>query len=102
MRQEQLKVLARRADERWGASLPRIGEGEGLRGMGEVEVREVKERAVPETGEGPNSGEERKVAATDKQTLKEGEDPWKQARGGPSEEWQPNAWDASRVTPARR
>jgi NADH dehydrogenase [ubiquinone] 1 alpha subcomplex assembly factor 2 len=29
------------------------------------------------------------------------EDPWKQARGGPSEEWQPAAWDGN-IQPAKR
>jgi NADH dehydrogenase [ubiquinone] 1 alpha subcomplex assembly factor 2 len=35
-------------------------------------------------------------------TTKENtEDPWKKARGGPSEEWQPEAWDPNALT-ARR
>jgi NADH dehydrogenase [ubiquinone] 1 alpha subcomplex assembly factor 2 len=35
-------------------------------------------------------------------TMKENkEDPWKKARGGPSEEWQPEAWDPNALT-ARR
>jgi NADH dehydrogenase [ubiquinone] 1 alpha subcomplex assembly factor 2 len=29
------------------------------------------------------------------------EDPWKKARGGPSEEWQPEAWDGS-IAPTKR
>jgi len=32
---------------------------------------------------------------------KEREDPWKQARGGPSEEWQPKAWEGN-ITARRR
>lgn len=36
------------------------------------------------------------------QAIKENkEDPWKKARGGPSEEWQPEAWDPSLLA-ARR
>ncbi len=31
----------------------------------------------------------------------EPDDPWKQARGGPSEEWQPTSWEGS-VAPRRR
>jgi len=33
---------------------------------------------------------------------KEKDDPWKQARGGPSEEWQPEAWDGNMAAPKRR
>jgi NADH dehydrogenase [ubiquinone] 1 alpha subcomplex assembly factor 2 len=32
---------------------------------------------------------------------KPAEDPWKQARGGPSEGWQPRAWDGNLATPKR-
>jgi len=34
-------------------------------------------------------------------TAKEREDPWKQARGGPSEQWQPAQWDGHAAS-ARR
>jgi len=33
--------------------------------------------------------------------AKKEEDPWKQARGGPSEGWQPKAWDGNPVPPTR-
>lgn len=33
---------------------------------------------------------------------KEKDDPWKQARGGPREEWQPQAWDGNMAAPKRR
>jgi len=32
---------------------------------------------------------------------KPAEDPWKQARGGPSEGWQPRGWDGNLITPRR-
>ncbi|KAE8453353.1 hypothetical protein EG329_010214 [Mollisiaceae sp. DMI_Dod_QoI] len=37
-----------------------------------------------------------------KPVAKSAEDPWKQFRGGPSEEWQPKAWDGNMVAERRR
>lgn len=34
--------------------------------------------------------------------LKEKDDPWSKVRGGPSEEWQPQAWSGGEVAPRRR
>ena len=33
---------------------------------------------------------------------KEKEDPWKRARGGPSEQWQPQSWSGGTTAPSRR
>ena len=44
---------------------------------------------------------ERPKQETSTGTAKEKDDPWKQARGGPSEQWQPAQWDGN-VAPARR
>ncbi|KAF7950423.1 hypothetical protein EAE96_007708 [Botrytis aclada] len=128
-RQERLKVLARQANERWNAkasfldqpatkqqALPATqvkdggaytgtdprGDGKGVANAVASEAGEVeKERVV--TTEKSASGEMQYDAATQpREEKKYKDDPWKKARGGPSEEWQPQAWDPNDMPAARR
>lgn len=86
VRQIELKRLAQAADERW-ASKPsvldkprtaaaRLPEGDSV-GTGEV----VHER-----------GEERKRKNAEEPLGKQEESPWKETRGNPGENWQPQTW----------
>lgn len=63
-------------------------QGEGRRDMS---VNEEAERKIEK--------ETRERAQVKEQ--KEREDPWKKARGGPSEEWQPQSWGGSSAAPRR-
>ncbi|KAF7890920.1 uncharacterized protein EAF01_010729 [Botrytis porri] len=128
-RQERLKVLARQADERWNAkasfldqpatrqqALPATqvrdggaytrmdprGDGKGVANAVASEAGEVeKERVV--TTDKPASSETQYDATTQpREEKKYKDDPWKKARGGPSEEWQPKAWDPNDMPAARR
>jgi len=116
VRQRNLKVLAAQADARWeakGSLLQRPkgapvqerlergrvadeiemgGEEEPEAVSVSVEKEDRRSRALDATRQKAgkrsvgNNGEENKIPD---------EDPWKQARGGPSEEWQPQAWDGN-------
>ncbi|TGO36960.1 hypothetical protein BHYA_0110g00250 [Botrytis hyacinthi] len=127
-RQERLKVLARQADERWNTkasfldqpvtrqqALPATqvrdggaytgtdprGDGKGVANAIASEAGKVEERVA--TTEKPASGEVQYDAATQpREEKKYKDDPWKKARGGPSEEWQPQAWDPNDMPAARR
>ncbi|KAF7891696.1 hypothetical protein EAF00_007998 [Botryotinia globosa] len=127
-RQERLKVLARQADERWNAkasfldqpatrqqALPATqvrdggaytgtdprGDGKGVANAIASEAGKVEESVV--TTEKPASDEIQYDAATQpREEKKYKDDPWKKARGGPSEEWQPQAWDPNDMPAARR
>ncbi|KAI9645197.1 hypothetical protein NHQ30_005931 [Ciborinia camelliae] len=113
-RQERLKILARQADERWNAKAsflerpksnglaPRIGDGEGraddvVRGSGEMEKEDVVATEKPARGDIRHDAE-----AQPREEKKYKDDPWKKAKGGPSEEWQPRAWDPNDMPAARR
>ncbi|KAF7862013.1 hypothetical protein EAF04_007893 [Stromatinia cepivora] len=127
-RQERLKILARQADERWNAkasfldkptaqqALPATQLRDGGAYTG-VEPREDGKGVVNTVvGEGGEVEKERVVFAKkpagskirhDAETLpreekKYKEDPWKKARGGPSEGWQPEAWDPNDMPVSRR
>ncbi|TGO53274.1 hypothetical protein BOTNAR_0299g00050 [Botryotinia narcissicola] len=127
-RQERLKVLARQADERWNAkasfldqpatrqqALPATqvrdggaytgtdqkGDGKGVANAIASEAGKVDESVV--TTEKPASDEILYDAATQpREEKKYKDDPWKKARGGPSEEWQPQAWNPNDMPAARR
>ena len=134
LRLDRLKVLARRADERWaakpsfldrpggerGQAVPTLGsmeEGGLARGFG-VEEREVgrsREEVLGGEGRGgvrgarlgdgrgedgtaDHQGEQESSERPDGARVKEKtrkDDPWKKARGAPSEDWQPAAWSPS-------
>ncbi|CAG8976684.1 hypothetical protein HYALB_00010809 [Hymenoscyphus albidus] len=109
-RRERLKILAQAADERWarkGSFLekPKVAEG-GLLGVGEVERAEGVNKtdwgrwedvAVDSKAQEQST---RRSPAT-KPESQGSEDPWKQAKGGPSEEWQPQTWGGGKA-PVRR
>ena len=107
MRLEQLKVLAARADQRWAAKESYLDQPEGRKVLGEVEApsgtRGVGDVAAMDesntTASTPETSEtENKSRVKDRPEKK---DPWKVARGGPSEEWQPAAWGGE-VAPRKR
>lgn len=102
LRQQQLKQLAKRADERW-ASKPsvldaprranldvRVGDGEaegtvGRRWEPDVETKEGETKEKPRT-----LGEKKE---------KENQNPWKAQKGGAGQGYQPESWTPG---PARR
>ena len=122
VRQRNLKVLAARADARWaakGSLLERpkgapvqerlergqVAEDEvGGEARGQVDVDGEGKRSRAGDGRTRQAVEETNVG-TEQQQQAENKtpdaDPWKQARGGPSEEWQPKAWDGN-MPPAKR
>lgn len=127
VRQEQLKILAARADARWAAKESYLDQPErrqALPAMG-VSDRGAYVGEVDHDGKGVESAisgledvvKGRKEAAkdTDRQIIEpletekrsrvkdqtEKKDPWKLARGGPSEDWQPAAWGGE-VAPRKR
>ena len=57
------------------------------------EEEELFERSRVSDGTRQTS-EEKPVGTAEENKISAG-DPWKQARGGPSEEWQPQAWDGN-------
>lgn len=108
-RQQQMKVLAAEADARWAAKPSLLDAGSGAPGQpglgsqpapalggggsmfggdegrreGEVPREETRRDAVA-------SGSEQRAKAEQDADKK---DPWRQSRrGGPSEDWQPQAW----------
>ncbi|KAH7395887.1 hypothetical protein BKA64DRAFT_72064 [Cadophora sp. MPI-SDFR-AT-0126] len=118
VRQRNLKILAAQADARWAAKpsfldappersqpVPALevndpggGAGDVISGareqtkatMGEEESAgkmQIPDGIRPRSNE-PLDGEEKRL----KNENEKKEDPWKNARGGPSEEWQPQAW----------
>ncbi|KAL8793608.1 MAG: hypothetical protein Q9195_003760 [Heterodermia aff. obscurata] len=102
-RLENLKVLARAADERWAArpsvlDKPRRGNQELAIGDGEMRGT-VGQKG--ETGEGRGvDSVERQEAVESKQREgreKGKEDPWKIRQGKAGEDWKPEAWSPRRV-----
>lgn len=111
-RQNQMKVLAAEADARWAAK-PSLLEADGggatggapgqVSGAGQPRPALESQGASVERGaeaavdgeetlrDAIASGEDQQAAAAAKDPGKK--DPWKQSRrGGPSEDWQPQAW----------
>lgn len=103
-RQQQMRLLAAEADARWAAKpslLDHAGEAPGQVGAGQpvptLGSRAARgggqEGAVPEEKtrrDAVASGSEQQAAAVKDAEKK---DPWAQSRrGGPSEDWQPQAW----------
>ncbi|KAI7774242.1 hypothetical protein LA080_009042 [Diaporthe eres] len=105
-RQHQMRLLAAEADARWAAKpslLDHDGEAPGQVGAGQpvpalgsrvARGRDEQEGALPGGGETRKdavaSGSEQQAAAAKDAEKK---DPWAQSRrGGPSEDWQPQAW----------
>ncbi|ESZ89628.1 hypothetical protein SBOR_9987 [Sclerotinia borealis F-4128] len=130
-RQERLKILARQADERWNAkasfldqpkavqqALPvtQVRDGGGYtgvepRGDGKGVANAVvgvgeeteKEEAVQSTKTKSAQGEiQHDVDTQLKEEKKYKDDPWEKAKGGPSEGWQPRAWNPNDMPVAKR
>ncbi|KAH7360231.1 hypothetical protein BKA65DRAFT_523310 [Rhexocercosporidium sp. MPI-PUGE-AT-0058] len=122
VRQRNLKILAAQADARWAAKpsfldkpersqpLPALQsqdpDGAGLvegrnenvvSGLGEQTSRSAVEGGGSQEtqatdGRSPRSNERAGQEERPTDEDKKKEDPWKNARGGPSESWQPTAW----------
>lgn len=110
VRQRNLKVLAAQADARWAAKESWLDGPETRQALPAVEVRDpggyetVQERTEAAGGDmregaGEASAESKIKEERGKSDLpekkpeaEEKKDPWKTARGGPSEEWQPQGW----------
>jgi len=116
VRQRNLKILAAEADARWaakGSLLERpkearlpisadVARGENV----VVEVANASSGFVQEAESAKTELAESQVQdvtrlSSNKRPADQQEektptkDPWKRARGGPSEEWQPKAWDGN-------
>lgn len=94
-----MKILAAQADRRWaekGSFLeqPRRGVLEDVRSEVDVGDEQIGGRGE-EVGEEQTENDKRKTNIEPE--VKEMEDPWKQAKGGPSEEWQPQAWGGGKA-----
>ncbi len=90
MRQAQLKLLAKAADERWAAKpsvLDKPRRGNLELGVGDGETVGTKE----EVG-GAKERETLGERGEEKERWKGKENPWKVNRGRSGEEWQPEAW----------
>ncbi|KAF8852392.1 hypothetical protein BDZ45DRAFT_716978 [Acephala macrosclerotiorum] len=126
VRQRNLKVLAAEADARWAAKpsfldapgrsqpLPALelkdpgGHTQSAKLLDETGVRNAvsggleHEASVADSKNPENTREQTSRRHGEPKPVAEViEDPWKKARGGPSEEWQPAAWDGN-IAPQRR
>ncbi|KAL2074259.1 hypothetical protein VTL71DRAFT_8037 [Oculimacula yallundae] len=116
VRQRNLKVLAAQADARWAAKpsfldspekrqpLPAtqiedstggkvVGDGEAVASVPGSKVApegNAQKTQVPDENYRPDEKLEEEERKSKGDTKKD--DPWKNARGGPSEEWQPQGW----------
>ncbi|KAL3421952.1 hypothetical protein PVAG01_06108 [Phlyctema vagabunda] len=128
VRQRNLKILAAEADRRWAAKpsyldkpqsqspLPAMGGAAGsegnlvsqnlklnpdgvLSGIGNGLADQNERTARPPPQVRASDANARQPPKKEEKTTED--DPWKKARGGPSEEWQPKAWDGS-VNATRR
>jgi len=122
IRQQQLKVLARQADERWAKKGSFLDSPDKRQPLPATEVKDpggYVEKTGAETATNLVAGvddiikDEKNEVDVKTQVSDEildvnkrprraaepkkaqSEDPWKQNRGGPSEAWQPKAWDGS-------
>lgn len=79
------------------------GDGEGVLSAVVGEGGVEKEGMLDASVEKPVRGEIRRDAEMKaREEKKYKDDPWKKARGGPSEEWQPKAWDPNDMPAAKR
>ena len=91
-----MRVLARLADERWEAKarVMEDGGGGGKARIGRAEeVRAAEEGAGEVVDSRGGGGVVGKRVGTGEVPVEEEKDPWKRARGGPSETWQPKTWE---------
>jgi NADH dehydrogenase [ubiquinone] 1 alpha subcomplex assembly factor 2 len=90
VRQAQLKVLAAQADARWEAKARLVGQPAADEGVKQIDGK-VWGAAQPVTGPG-ETGREQSITQEQPTAKQRDDDPWKKAKGGPSEQWQPQAW----------
>ncbi|KAH8597911.1 hypothetical protein B0O99DRAFT_70060 [Bisporella sp. PMI_857] len=107
IRQRNLKVLAAQADARWEAKGSFLEKPKQARVSlpGDLERGEIGEQDVAVSNKmggvaAKNSNATRQQVgeasgAKRPEVVKQADDPWKQARRGPSEEWQPQSWDGN-------
>ncbi|KAL8370372.1 hypothetical protein RB595_000648 [Gaeumannomyces hyphopodioides] len=92
-RRERMKLLAAEADARWEAK-PRVMDDPASHAATGPALASEPGRGEARPGvlePGPEApGAAKSSSATPV------EDPWKRARGGPSEDWQPEAWNPSK------
>ncbi|KAL8303739.1 hypothetical protein RB597_004858 [Gaeumannomyces tritici] len=86
-RRERIRLLAAEADARWEAK-PRVMDDPASHAAAGPTLA-----SQPGGGEARPGGLEPGPEAPGAAKL---EDPWKRARGGPSEDWQPEAWNPSK------
>lgn len=96
-RQERMKILAAQADARWEAK-PRVMDAPG-RAQGQpvpaLNTAQTQPNAPEMTSanDAKTSGEQTSTATAGSDVkTKFGKDPWAKPRGGPSGDWQPEAW----------
>ena len=106
-------MLAAQADARWAAKGSLLERPKGAPVQQRLERGRVAAEVSGEESEAMSAEtEDKRSRAVEDGTRREavgkgpavaereenkilGDDPWKQARGGPSEEWQPKAWDGN-------
>ena len=100
VRQAQIKHLARLADERWDSKpsyldKPETHQPGPATRTTNTTLHPAEQHGQPAPSEPPHPGVSNAVRS-DEQAAAEGgqskEDPWAKARGGPSENWQPETW----------
>ncbi|KAM7222453.1 hypothetical protein V8F06_002231 [Rhypophila decipiens] len=108
-RQERLKYLAAQADARWAAK-PSLVDGPSKATLEQPKppltspsMERNTNQPPTDTNQSANDSAavprekvwEKMQQQQKQQSSPPKSDPWKQQRGGPSEEWQPKAWDPS-------
>ncbi|KAK6602026.1 hypothetical protein H4I95_07128 [Botrytis cinerea] len=96
--------VAGHAGERWRGVYGNGSEGDG-KGVANAiasEAQEVEKEKVVATGNSASGEIQYDAAIQPREEKTYKDDPWKKARGGPSEEWQPQAWDPNEMPAARR
>lgn len=95
-RQERMKILAAQADARWEAKA-RVMEAPAQHAQPIPAPDTSKTHADAPAATGANGSQEGSIQQpttepSDAVKKEFGHDPWAKPRGGPSEEWQPEAW----------
>lgn len=94
VRQDRMKILAAQADARWEAK-PRVmdapGQPNGQR-LPTLDTAKTQPIAPETTSVNKDASAQPSEQPGETVAKKYGHDPWSKPRGGPSEEWQPQAW----------
>lgn len=95
-RRERMKLLAAEADARWEAK-PRVMDDPASHAAAGPALASAPGRGgLMDPGPEVPGGAESKSKSKSSGTVSPADDPWKRVRGGPSEDWQPAAWDPSK------